>query len=432
MKRNLIPLLIRISSQFLSFLIPLLVLKFYSIEIYGVVVVLIGLQAINALLDWGKQIPFQNRISKIGLTEYSVFNWLFKQTKFNYLLIINVLVGVLAMYTYPYWINFIIGDASNAIIITYRHTINYVIISSCLYGALFCSDSILIGLGYIQNKYLLDFISSLVVLFTLLVFVLTKVDLIYVLDCALSVPVANRIASTVYVLLKGNKLKRKDYLGNISTYNSGISLSKLSIMFLYLQILSLLANNIDSLYLANNVKIGLSEIGKFGFYIKIFGISILIINLLNSIKAPEISANAYSKIGKYAFPIFKKLLKNNLLISILFSLLVLMFLPIILKIFGKTDLLDYSFAFVITIQMIILYIRNSFTVYINSAELMVSNILGNTVFSFFQIMLKVFLIIYFGIYGIPLSNIFGYLIFLLPFHVFALKQHKTKYNKVIY
>gem|GEM_PF-5569414 len=425
-------MLIRISSQFLSFLIPLLVLKFYSIEIYGVVVVLIGLQAINALLDWGKQIPFQNRISQIGLTEYSVFNWLFKQTKFNYLLIINVLVGVLAMYTYPYWINFIIGDASNAIIITYRHTINYVIISSCLYGALFCSDSILIGLGYIQNKYLLDFISSLVVLFTLLVFVLTKVDLIYVLDCALSVPVANRIASTVYVLLKGNKLKRKDYLGNISTYNSGISLSKLSIMFLYLQILSLLANNIDSLYLANNVKIGLSEIGKFGFYIKIFGISILIINLLNSIKAPEISANAYSKIGKYAFPIFKKLLKNNLLISILFSLLVLMFLPIILKIFGKTDLLDYSFAFVITIQMIILSIRNSFTVYINSAELMVSNILGNTVFSFFQIMLKVFLIIYFGIYGIPLSNIFGYLIFLLPFHVFALKQHKTKYNKVIY
>jgi len=426
MKRSLFPLIFRVGTQALTFLIPLLILKFYSTDTYGVVVILIGLQALNTIADWGKQIPFQNKISQVGLSDSTIIDWFFKKNNFFFHLIINLLICVVAIYLTPYWIKFIIGNASSSLLISYKQSINYVIIASSVFGVLFPADSLLIGLGHIQKKYLLDFFSSFFILILLVLFIFLKVNVVYVLDCALSVPLVMRVTSSCYVFVRRKRIKRKDYLGELSKNNSGFSLPKLSIMFFYLQILSLVANNIDSLYLANNVKINLFDIAKFGFYIKIFGLSILLINLLNAIRAPEISSNAYSLKGKFAFPILKRLIKSNILISLSYSVVIFITIKLILRIVGKTELLDYPFAFAISAQMFISSIRNSFTVFINSAEIMIHNLLGNTTFSLLQVPLKVVLITHFGIYGIPFSNIFGYIFLLLPFHVSALYFHKKK------
>jgi len=79
-------------------------------------------------------------------------------------------------------------------------------------------------------------------------------------------------------------------------------------------------------------------------------------------------------------------------------------------------------AALILVDACLLALRGVLTTYVNAAEELWLNVVGNTAFAAAAIGLKIVLVDQHGIYGLVAANIAAYVLFLLPFQLVALRQ----------
>ena len=119
----------------------------------------------------------------------------------------------------------------------------------------------------------------------------------------------------------------------------------------------------------------------------------------------------------------------NFSISVLFSVTLLFTIkPIYQLLVGKP--LDHVYLpWFISAFVVMMSVRGPLTTYMNAAELIVFNVVGNTVFTIAAVFLKISLVRSYSIEGIALANIIGYSLFLFPFHLIGQRHHRKSLFK---
>lgn len=203
----------------------------------------------------------------------------------------------------------------------------------------------------------------------------------------------------------------------LETYTAR-SPSSVAAMFFYLQLLALVASNLDTLYAgrANS----LQAVGEYAFLLKLFGVPLLIVNIFNTSTLPHLAVEAHGT-GDRGLRTLKTLVRNNLLMMALAGGGIVVLASPIYKAIAGTAAELWLLSLLMLLDMTVLAIRSVLTTFVNAAEVVWLNIVGNTVFAIGAIFLKLILVDAWGVNGLVVANTVAYLLLLLPFHLFAIR-----------
>jgi O-antigen/teichoic acid export membrane protein len=410
-------------SQILAFLTPFILLRIYGVKDFGLYSVLLAVISIYPLMDWGRSITRQNHVSRIGIENFSVHQWLWNESKvFNHITV-NATIALSLWITRKFWLGLIMPHEMLQQVEGHSWAILGLLFMASLSGALYMGGSLINGLGHVNISFRISLLSNIFVASSLLLGWALSVPFDVMIVLAASGILIECIFSYAYCMYKRGSITRHSRLGLLDNNRDDNRYMYVSLSFLYLQMLSLVANNIDSLYLSRSAS--LTDIGVYAILLKIFSIPILITNVINSKYWPNIAAKARMQESDGGKHILIRLLCTNVLLTIVIcAFLMIAINPIYFALVQKP--LDHNILpWLFCIFVFMMSIRGPLTTYVNAAELIFYNIVGNTIFTIASLWLKVKFVSMYSIEGIVLANILAYIIFLLPFHVIAQKNHRN-------
>lgn len=190
-------------------------------------------------------------------------------------------------------------------------------------------------------------------------------------------------------------------------------------MFLYLQLLALVASNLDSVYAARANS--LQSVGEYAFLLKLYGIPLLIVNILASASMPRLAVEARGR-GDGGRATIRALLRSNVVVVAVVGGTIVLGGGLLYECMTGAAANLRPLAGLMLIDACLLAMRGVLTTYVNAAEELWLNVAGNTLFAVAAIGLKIRLVDGFGVHGLVVANIVAFVVFLLPFQWLALAR----------
>lgn|GEM_PF-2867563 len=420
-------ILIRGLAQVVVALPPLVVLAKYGASGAGLFAILIAVAGLSLVLEWGFSYKLQNEVSRGENKLPYTLHWFLLKSGLLPHLLINVCLGllfcrfsaILLPRVFPPQIAQVLGGNPNALLA--------LVLITASSAAIYHGRSIIFGLGHLDRGFLISLLGAGFSLALVVVGSFLGVSVTLIAVFALSAALFERLLGCAYCFLLARPLERHSSLPrpeNVSEADPNRGW-KVAFMFFYLQILSMAANNIDAIYAGRSNS--LTAVGEFSFLLKLFGIPLLIVNVLNTSAWPRLAVESRNS-QQGARQTLLHLLRSNLVIVIGGGLLIVASAGFIYKLItrvpGNLLVLSLLMLFDFSFQAV----RGVMTTFVNAAEIIGINLIGNTVFSLAAVFLKVHMVDRFGINGLVLADLMSYVVFLLPFHLAAvvwIEKHST-------
>jgi O-antigen/teichoic acid export membrane protein len=361
------------------------------------------------------------------LEDISVDKWLWTESKLVSHVLINVVIALILWKSCKYWLGIIMPKAMLQEVENHSGAVIGLLLVATASGAFYMGTALINGLGHVNVAFRISLVSNIVILGSLLFGWLISLPFDAMIVISASGLLLENIFSYAYCTYKNKALIRHSRLGPTNDVDYSKRSLSVSLMFFYLQALSLVANNIDSMFLSSSAT--LHDIGIYSVIFKLFSFPILIMSVVNAHYWPKLAANGRISGSDGGKMVLSRLLYMNFSISVLFSVTLLFTIkPIYQLLVGKP--LDHVYLpWLISAFVVMMSIRGPLTTYMNAAELIVFNVVGNTVFTIAAVFLKISLVRSYSIEGIALANIIGYSLFLFPFHLIGQRHHRKSLFK---
>lgn len=412
-------LAIRGLAQVIAALPPLVVLAKYGAGGAGLFAILLAVGGISLVLELGFSYRLQNEVSRGENTHPYTWGWFFLKSGFLPHLVFNIFLGLLFCHYSAFVVPRFFPPEVARVLAGSQSTLMILVLVTTISAATYHGRSIIFGLGHIDLGFFLALLGALISMVLVVAGCLLKAPVAIIAVCALSTSLIERIIGCIYCFSGIWPLKRHRLMPPPVATVTDPDLwrgRKVAFMFFYLQLISMVANNIDAIF-AGRCR-SLTTVGEFAFLLKLFGVPLLIVNVINTSAWPRLAVEARDRV-KGARHTILALLKNNLLVMVGLGTLIVMsaefFYHVLSGAQGKLLLLSLLMLFDCCFQVV----RGVMTTFVNAAEIIWINLIGNTIFSFAAIFLKINMVDRYGINGLVLANMLSYIVFLLPFHLMA-------------
>jgi O-antigen/teichoic acid export membrane protein len=404
-------------TQAIGTVAPLIVLAHHGASAFGLFSVLISVAGLSVLLEWGLPLKTQNEISRGWQVRDYNARWFLLGSGFLPHLALNLASAFgLWLFFLQWGGNLFPLDVGQALAQEDGALLVMLVVAAAI-GATYHGRSIVFGLGHIDTGFMLGLLASMTTL------AVVALGTVYGMSTALlavvvaATPLLDRLYACLYCFCRRGTLSRHPSMPPPLTVVPPVPSGRsVALMFLYLQVLALVASNIDMIWAARANS--MQTVGEYAFLLKLYGIPLMVVGILCSASMPQLAVESHSGDGGRRTVL--ALLRSNVLVM-LGAGVIIVFAGSLLyhMISGETADLG-PLAALMLVDAFLLAIRGVFTTYVNAAEVMWLNVVGNTVFAAAAIVLKIILVDQHGISGLVVANIAAYLLFLLPFHLFAL------------
>ncbi len=415
-RQRLNAIVLRGLAQAVGTVAPLVILAAHGASAFGLFSILIAVAGLSVVLEWGLPLKVQNEVSRGGRERPHDRHWFLVETRFPLHLAVNLALAFAAWQIASTWLPQLFPSQVADILADHGTALLAVFLVAGGIGATYQGRSVLFGLGHIDKGFAITFVAALVSLLLVLAGIAAGASITALAVLVAAAPLIERILACLYCFGRAAALERHVSMPPPNPKSSALSQAPVAMMFLYLQLLSLVANNIDSIYAARANS--LQAVGEYAFLLKLYGIPLLVANILSSAALPRLAVEAHDGMTGGRKTVMTLLRSNAILVVVVGLLVVLAANTIYAWITGAPGDLRLL-ATLMLVDTTVLALRGVLTTYVNAAEILWLNVVGNTVFAAAAIGLKVLLVDGFGIYGLVAANIAAYVCFLLPFHWLA-------------
>lgn len=397
---------------------PLLVLHAYGADGFGLFSMLIAVSGLSILFEWGLPQKTQNEVSRgVGGRHYD-WRWVLGQGRLPQHLAVNLVLAWMLWALSSRWLDVMFPAPMAESLSRRSDTLLGIFLIAGATGAMYHARSVVFGLGHIDRGFAFTLAGTAIMVVLVLIASKASAPVEVVALLAAGAPLLERLIGAAYCFARAEPLQRHAAMPKpLETYTAR-SPGSVAAMFFYLQLLALVASNLDTLYAgrANS----LQAVGEYAFLLKLFGVPLLIVNIFNTSTLPHLAVEAHGT-GDRGLRTLKTLVRNNLLMMALAGGGIVVLASPIYKAIAGTAAELWLLSLLMLLDMTVLAIRSVLTTFVNAAEVVWLNIVGNTVFAIGAIFLKLILVDAWGVNGLVVANTVAYLLLLLPFHLLAIR-----------
>lgn len=416
-KQSLKAIAIRGLAQAVGTIASFVVLAGHGANSFGLFSVLIAASGMSVVLEWGLPLKVQNEISRGSKCGEYDLRWFLFQSGFLPHLLVNLASALGLWLLAPSLIDEFFPSEVGQVLAQQHGALLAIFLVAAATGATYHGRSVLFGLGYINAGFTIGMLAALMTLAIVALGIVIGASATALSVVVASIPLLERLFACAYCFGRRQTLLRHPsmpppLLGS-TPKRSGRSVA---LMFLYLQVLALIASNVDTIWAARANS--LQSVAEYAFLIKLYSVALLVGGILNTSSMPKLAVEAHGVDGGRRT--VRGLIQANLVVMVGMGLLIVLASnPVYSLISGEpTDL--RPLAVIMLVDACLLALRGVLTTYVNAAEVLWLNVTGNTMFAIAAIGLKILLVDRLGIYGLVVANIAAYLLFLMPFQLVAL------------
>jgi O-antigen/teichoic acid export membrane protein len=412
-------IVIRGLSQLVAVVPALVVLAMHGAGGFGLFSILVAAAGLSVVFEWGRPLQVQNEVSRGTFSTPYDGRWLIAEGGLPLHLALNLVVALVLWRTAPAWLGFVFpGDVAGVL---ERHgpaLLGVFVVAACS-GATYQGRSIVFGLGHVDKGYAFALAGAVLSLVFVLAGLQTQAPPEMLAIAAAAAPLFERLLACAYCFGRRRPLPRHASLPPPLPAAGGSTPTRqrVAAMFFYLQLLALLASNMDTVYAARANS--LAAVGEYAFLVKLFGVPLLVVSILSTAAMPRLAVEAHRH---GAGATMRELLRSNLaVVALLGALVAAAAAPAYRLVSGQSaDMMVLSLL--LWLDLAVLALRSVLTTFVNAAEVIWLNVVGNTVYAAAAIALKIALVDRLGIEGLVIANVAAYVLFLLPFHLAALTR----------
>lgn len=405
-------------AQAVGTVVPLVVLAGQGANALGLFSVLIAVAGLSVVFELGLPIKVQNEISRGRPGQVYDTRWFLLESGFLPHLALNLACAFGLWLLSSHWIGHLFPKEVAKVLAQQEGALFAIFIVAAVTGATYHGRSVVFGLGHIDKGFTFTFLASLMTLALVATGIAAGVSTAVLAVVVAAAPLLDRLFACLYCFSRPGGLARHSSMppplaGDVPV-RSGRSVA---LMFLYLQVLALVASNIDFIWAARANS--LQSVGEYAFLLKLYGIPLLVVNILCTASMPRLAVESRGG-GDGGWRTVLALLRSNVALTLAAGLVIVLVGSLLYRLISGTPADLRPLATLMLVDTCLLALRGVLTTYVNAAEVLWLNVVGNTVFAAAAIVLKIILVDQHGISGLVAANIAAYLLFLLPFHLLAL------------
>ncbi len=407
-------------AQAVGTVVPLVVLAGQGASAFGLFSVLVAVAGLSVVLEWGLPLKVQNEISRGQHARSYDARWFLLESGFLPHLALNLACAFGLWLVSSLWIGRLFPADVAAVLAQQQGALLAIFMVAAAIGATYHGHSVVFGLGHIDKGFTCTLLASLTTLALVAAGITAGVTTAELAVVTAAAPLLDRLFACLYCFCRAGGLARHQSmpppLAGETPVRSGRSVA---LMFLYLQVLALVASNIDSIWAARANS--LQSVGEYAFLLKLYGIPLLVVNILTVASMPRLAVESHSGCDGGRSTVYA-LLRSNLAVMLTAGLVIVFVSSLLYRLISGNTADLHLLTALMLVDACLLALRGVLTAYVNSAEVLWLNVAGNTAFAVAAIWLKIVLVDQHGIYGLVAANIAAYLMFLLPFHLLALRR----------
>lgn len=405
-------------SQAVGTVAPLVVLAGQGASAFGLFSVLIAVAGLSVVLEWGLPLKVQNEISRGRYAREYDARWFLLESGFLLHLALNLACAIGLWLLSTQWLGHLFPTDVGQVLTQQDGALLAIFVVAAANGATYHGRSVVFGLGHIDTGFALGLLASLATLTLVVAGIFAGTSTAVLAVVVASTQLLDRLFACVYCFGRRGGLTRHPSIPPpLAGYAPARSGHSVALMFLYLQVLALVASNIDSIWAARADS--LQSVGEFAFLLKLYGIPLLVVSILSTASMPRLAVESHDRGDGGRQTVFS-LLRWNATIMIVSGLVIVLASNVLYRLISGAEAELRPLAMLMLFDACLLGLRGVLTTYVNAAEVLWLNVAGNTAFAAAAIGLKIVLVVQYGIYGLVVANIAAYLLFLLPFHLLAL------------
>lgn len=405
-------------AQAVGTVAPLVVLASQGASAFGLFSVLIAVAGLSVVLEWGLPLKVQNEISRGRHVRGYDARWFLLESGFLPHLALNLACAFGLWLLSSRWIGHLFPADVAQVLAQQDGALLAIFMVAATIGATYHGRSVVFGLGHIDKGFTFTFLASLTTLALVAGGIAAGVSTAVLAVVVAAAPLLDRLFACLYCFRRAGELVRHPSmpppLAGTAPARSGRSVA---LMFLYLQVLALVASNIDSIWAARANS--LQSVGEYAFLLKLYGIPLLVVNILSTASMPRLAVESHGG-GDGGRRTVLALLRSNVVVMLGTGLVIVFAGSLLYRLISGATADLRPLAALMLVDTCLLALRGVLTTYVNAAEVLWLNVAGNTAFAAAAIGFKIVLVDRHGIYGLVAANIAAYLLFLLPFHLLAL------------
>jgi O-antigen/teichoic acid export membrane protein len=406
-------------SQALGVIPPLLVLHAYGAGGFGLFSMLIAVSGLSILFEWGLPQKVQNEVSRGNAGHRYDMRWLLGKGALPLHLGVNLVLAWSLWAVSSHWLGSIFPAPMVEALSHQRYALLGIFLIAAATGATYQARSVTFGLGHIDRGFAFT-LAGTAVMVALVVFASkagAPIEMVALLAAA--APLLERLIGIAYCFVRREPLARHPDMPQPLAAEPEKPSRTVACMFFYLQVLALLASNLDTLYAgrANS----LQAVGEYAFLLKLFGIPLLIVSIFNTSMLPRLAVEAHGA-GDRGRHTLESLVRSNVVIMVALGGCIVLIAGALYQMMSGAQANLRLLSLLLLLDMTVLAIRGVLTTFVNAAEVIGLNIVGNTIFAVGAIALKIFFVDAWGVSGLVIANTLAYLLLLLPFHLAAVMK----------
>lgn len=414
-------------AQAVGTVAPLLVLAGQGASEFGLFSVLLAVAGLSVILEWGLPIKVQNEISRGSAARGYDLRWFLVDSGFVPHLALNLLCAWGLWLLSATWIPRLFPADVAQTLADQDGALLAIFIVAAAIGATYHGRSVVFGLGHIDTGFTFTLLASLATLVGVLGGVALGAPTAALAVLMAATPLGERLIACLYCFGRGRPLRRHPSMPPpLAVGSPARSGRSVALMFLYLQVLALLASNLDSLYAARGHS--LQSVGEYAFLLKLYGMPLLAVNILATASMPRLAVESHDR-GDGGRATVLALLRSNVALVAMIGLLIVFGSGLLFRLITGAIADLRLLAALMLVDACLLAMRVVLTTYINAAEEVRLNVVGNTLFAATAVGLKVIFVDSWGIYGLVSANVVAYVVSLLPFHIAIAIRSLTQENR---
>lgn len=410
----------RAGSQGLAFAAPLLIVHHYGASAFGFVAMLISVSAVSAILEWGQPLPLQNEVSRRGLGDLPVRAWILARGRLLPHLGLNAAAALLLFLTRDGWLSLVVPGSVQEQLVAFRPAMAGALAFAALSGATYQGLALLNGLGLVDTALRIGLLANAGVLAAIVACAWAGLGVEYVAIAYLAGALVERLLALAYCLRFHHRLAHQVGLSG-PVPGAARRAWIVPLAFLYLQVLSLVANNIDALFASRAQS--MADVGEYSFLLKLYGVPLLVMSVLNARQWPRLASAGHAA-PDAGVGLLWTLIGECLAVAAVSGLVMWGLSGPAYALLTGTALRNGALPWLLGLYVVSMGVRGPLTTYVNSVEQLSANLVGNTVFLLAAVPLKAWCVDNYGVGGLPVANVVSYAVVLLPFHVAAVILHR--------
>ena len=416
-------------AQIVGTAAPLVVLSKQGASSFGLFSIFVSVAGLSVVLEWGLPLKVQNEISRGQNRGVYDFRWFLRDSGFPLHFLLNLISAILLWQAASAWLPYIFTIVVAKILGDHQLALFAIFAVAAGIGATYQGQSVLFGLGHIDKGFTFTLLGATVSFICVITGIAAGVPTTLLAVLVAAAPLFERILSCFYCFGRAATITRHVSMPLPLEARGDDFKSRRHVapMFLYLQVLSLVANNVDAIYAARANS--LRAVGEYAFLLKLFGIPLLVAKILTTAAQPRLAVEAHSGNSRGRGTVAMLLRSNITIVAASGGVIVLIAGWLYHQLTGlQADML--ILGILMLIDACTLALRIVLTTFVNASEIFWLNIVGNTLFAGAAILSKVTLVALWGVNGLVIANIVCYVIVLLPFHVAVIFLAKGKKQEI--